>query len=55
MEDFVIHEHMSFNWLVVTYFFLGGLSAGSYFLSVAACFWKKSLNPLARISGVISP
>ncbi len=55
MNEFVIHEHMSFDWLVVTYFFLGGLSAGSYFLSVAASFWKKSLKPLAVISGVISP
>ena len=55
MEEFVIHEHMSFDWRIVTYFFLGGLSAGSYFLSVAASFWNKSIKPLALISSVISP
>lgn len=55
MDEFIIHEHMSFDWYVVTYFFLGGIGAGSYFLSVAANFWKESLKPLGFIAAVVSP
>ncbi len=55
MDEFIIHEHMSFDWYVVIYFFLGGIGAGSYFLSVAANFWKKSLKPLGFIAAVVSP
>jgi hypothetical protein len=36
-------SHLAYDWMIVTYFFLGGLSAGAYLFSVAAnyafCFF----------------
>ena len=55
MDEYKIFEHMSFDWMVVTYFFLGGLSAGAYFFSVAANYWKKELKPLAKTAAVLAP
>ncbi len=55
MVEFKIIEHMSYDWVIAAYFFLGGLSVGSYLLSVAANYWKKSLQPLANIAAIITP
>ncbi len=52
MLEFNIIEHMSYDWRIAAYFFLGGASMGSYFLSVAANYWRKSLQPLARIASI---
>ena len=46
---------LTFNWMVVFYFFLGGLSMGSYFFSVAANYWWKEFKPLARIGAILPP
>lgn len=48
-------QNLAFNWLVVTYFFLGGLSAGAYFFSVTANYWKKEFKPLAKTHAILVP
>lgn len=55
MTEFKIIEHMSYDWMIVVYFFLGGLGAGSYLFSVAANYWKKEFKPLARTAAIIAP
>ena len=55
MDEFIIKEHMSYDWFIATYFFLGGMGVGSYLLSVAANYWIEKLKPLAKIAAVISP
>ena len=55
MLEFKIVEHMSFDWMVVAYFFLGGISAGSFIFSVIANFWKKEFQPLAKTAAIIAP
>jgi formate-dependent nitrite reductase membrane component NrfD len=46
--------HLAYDWMIVTYFFLGGLSAGTYMFSVAANYWKQEFKPLAKRSAVLS-
>jgi len=41
--------------MIVAYFFLGGLSAGSFLFSVAATYWKKELGPLGKQPGILAP
>ncbi len=48
-------SEVAFNWMTVVYFFLGGLSAGCYFFSVAANYWIKEFKPLARIGAIAAP
>jgi hypothetical protein len=41
-------SHLAYDWMIVTYFFLGGLSAGAYLFSVAANYnldpWLKEVR-----------
>lgn len=46
--------HLAYDWMIVTYFFLGGLSAGAYVFSVAANYWKQEFKHLAKKSAVLS-
>jgi formate-dependent nitrite reductase membrane component NrfD len=46
--------HLAYDWMIVTYFFFGGLSAGAYMFSVAANYWKQEFKPLAKKSAVLS-
>lgn len=46
--------HLAYDWMIVTYFFLGGLSVGAYLFSVAANYWKREYKPLAKRSAVLS-
>jgi formate-dependent nitrite reductase membrane component NrfD len=46
--------HLAYNWMIVVYFFLGGLSAGTYFFSVAVNFWKQEFKHFAKKSALIS-
>jgi formate-dependent nitrite reductase membrane component NrfD len=55
MSEYMIHEHMSYDWMIAAYFFLGGLSAGSYIFSVVANYWKKEFQPLAKAAGIFAP
>ena len=46
--------HLAYDWMIVTYFFLGGLSAGAYLFSVAANYWKQEFKHLATKSAILS-
>ncbi|UCG59410.1 MAG: polysulfide reductase NrfD [Phycisphaerales bacterium] len=46
--------HLAYDWMIVTYFFLGGLSAGAYLFSVAANYWKQEFKHMAKKSAVLS-
>jgi formate-dependent nitrite reductase membrane component NrfD len=47
--------HLAYDWMIVTYFFLGGTSAGAYMFSVAANYWKKEFKPLAKTAAILAP
>lgn len=56
MPDYVFVKPLeAFDWKVVVYFFLGGLSAGAFLLSVGTGYWKKDFKPLARAGAIASP
>lgn len=55
LSQFLPPEHLAYNWMVVVYFFLGGLSAGAYLLSVAARYWLTDFQPLARRAAWLAP
>ena len=46
--------HLAYDWMITTYFFLGGLSAGTYLFSVAANYWKQEYKHMAKKSAVLS-
>ena len=47
--------HLAYDWMIVMYFFLGGLSAGAYMFSVAANYWwKQDFKALAKTGAVLS-
>ena len=54
MSDEGTVVHLAYDWMIVTYFFLGGLSVGAYVFSVAANYWKQEFKPLAKRSAVLS-
>jgi formate-dependent nitrite reductase membrane component NrfD len=45
---------LSYDWMIVLYFFLGGLSAGTYLFSVTANYWRKEFKHMARKSALLS-
>ena len=47
-------SHLAYDWMIVMYFFLGGLSVGAYLFSVAANYWKQEFKHLAKRSAVLS-
>ena len=47
--------HLAYDWMIVTYFFFGGLSAGAYMFSVAANYWKQEFKPLAKTAAILAP
>lgn len=55
MEEYKIIPQMSFDWMIAAYFFLGGISAGSFIISVIANYWNKAIKPVAKIAALISP
>lgn len=46
--------HLAYDWMITMYFFLGGLSAGTYLFSVVANYWKQEYKHLAKKSALIS-
>jgi len=48
------HE-LAWNWTIVAYFFLGGVGAGLYLLSVAANYWLPEFKPAAKAAAVAAP
>lgn len=55
MPDYVAIPHIAYNWMVAVYFFLGGLAAGAFLLSVAANYWKQEFKPIAKVASVVAP
>jgi len=55
LTEYEIFTHMSYDWMVVSYFFLGGLGAGAYFFSVMANYWRKEFKQLAKTAAILSP
>ena len=55
MPDYTNLPEISYDWMVATYFFLGGLAAGAFLFSVVANYWKQELQPLARASAMAAP
>ena len=55
MPDYVAVPHMAYNWMIAVYFFLGGLGAGAFLLSVFAAHWKVEFRPVARLASVVAP
>lgn len=46
---------LAYDWVIVTYFFLGGMSAGVFLFSVCANYWKVELKPLGKMAGILAP
>ncbi len=55
VPDYVAVPHIAYTWMIVAYFFLGGLGAGAFLLSAAAICWKEQLKPVAKTAGIIAP
>lgn len=55
MPDYVAVPHVAYNWIIAAYFFLGGLGAGAFLLSVFAAHWKQEFKPVAKLASVIAP
>jgi len=55
MNEYKIFTQISFDLMIVNYFFLGGISAGSFFFSVIANYWKKEFKPLAKTAAILAP
>jgi formate-dependent nitrite reductase membrane component NrfD len=46
---------LAYDWMIAAYFFLGGLSAGTFLFSVATTYWKKDLRPLGKPAAILTP
>ncbi len=55
MPDYVAVPHIAYNWMIAVYFFLGGLGAGAFLLSVTANYWKQEFKPVAKTASFIAP
>lgn len=55
LPEYVAVPHIAYNWMVAVYFFLGGLGAGAFLLSVTANYWKQEFKPIAKTASVIAP
>jgi len=53
--DFVNTPVLAYDWMIVTYFFLGGLSAGAFLFAAVANHWKREWQPLAKAPAVAAP
>ncbi len=53
--DSVAVPHLAYNWMIAVYFFLGGLGAGAFLLSVTANYWKQEFKPVAKAAAMIAP
>ena len=46
---------LAYDWVIVSYFFLGGMSAGAFLFSVCATYWKPELRSLGKLAGILAP
>ncbi len=55
MPDYVAVPHIAYNWMIALYFFLGGLGAGAFLLSVTANYWNQQFKPIAKTASFVAP
>jgi formate-dependent nitrite reductase membrane component NrfD len=55
MPEYSNMPELAYDWMIAAYFFLGGLSAGSFLFSVATTYWKKELRPLGKPAAILAP
>ncbi len=55
MTEQLILSDLAYDWVIVVYFFLGGLGAGAFLFSVAANYWKEDLRPLGKTMAILVP
>jgi len=55
MPDFVNVPELAYDWMAVTYFFLGGLAAGAFLFAAVANHWRQELQPLAKAPSIAAP
>lgn len=55
MTSYDVFHEVALNWMIPTYFFLGGLSAGLFILSVVFNYWKTEYKVLAKPAAILSP
>lgn len=55
MSGFMLEPHLAYNWMIVVYFFVGGLSAGAYLLSVIVGRWMSDGRVVARNAAFVAP
>jgi formate-dependent nitrite reductase membrane component NrfD len=55
MPEYSNVPELAYDWVIVTYFFLGGLSAGAFLFSLAANHWKEELRPLGKTMATLAP
>ncbi len=55
MPDYSNVPELAYDWMIAAYFFLGGLSAGSFLFSVATTYWKKEFRPLGKPAAILAP
>ena len=55
MPEYSNVPELAYDWIIAAYFFLGGLSAGSFLFSVATTYWKQEFRPLGKPTAVLTP
>ena len=55
MPDYSNSPELAYDWMIVVYFFLGGLSAGTFLFSIATTYWKEELRPLGKRPAILAP
>jgi len=48
-------QELAYDWVIVAYFFLGGLSAGAFLFSVASTYWGEGLQATGKKMAVLAP
>lgn len=55
MVQYNIPPQIGYNWIIIIYFFLSGLSAGIFFFTVVANYWLKDFKFLVKKCAILVP
>lgn len=55
MPEYSNVPELAYDWMIAAYFFLGGLSAGTFLFSVATTYWKQEFRPLGKPAAILAP